>query len=427
MNMRSNRESFVLLLGDALTFAASLWLTLTLRYQSFPTLALWNVHFSVFVYLFAVWIVVFFIFDLYGRQKTAFRRKLFDILLRAQVINIAIALVAFYFIPTIGIAPKVNLFLYTIVSSVLIMLWRLYVVEWFITNRPESIAVVGEGAAFDELRQEFIQNPKYGFRLVEGVSAQLVVADLYTPMAREEMRRRYEQALRGTTFVDVRSMYASIFDRMPLTLLGEGWFLRNLPRARTSYDALKRLMDFTVALPLGIISLVVYPFVALAIYLEDRGTIFISQERVGKGGKKVQIYKFRSMSVSDSGKEVLKTKGHVTRVGSFLRKSRLDELPQLWSVVRGDLSLVGPRPELPALADIYSKEIPHYDVRHVIKPGLSGWAQIYHEQHPHHGTAVDDTRDKLSYDLFYVKNRSFVLDLKIALKTLKILVSFVGR
>ena len=96
-------------------------------------------------------------------------------------------------------------------------------------------------------------------------------------------------------------------------------------------------------------------------------------------------------------------------------------------MIKGEWSLVGPRPELPALAELYAKEISYYDIRHLIKPGLSGWAQIYHDAHPHHGEAVDETREKLAYDLYYLKNRSFLLDLKIAFKTLKILAIFAGR
>ena len=134
------------------------------------------------------------------------------------------------------------------------------------------------------------------------------------------------------------------------------------------------------------------------------------------------------MTHDDKGEYGTDTKpAQVTRVGAFLRKSRIDELPQLWNVLKGDLSLIGPRPELPELVKHYTEEIPYYNVRHLIKPGLSGWAQIYHDQHPHHAVATLETKHKLSYDLYYIKNRSFLLDLKIALRTLKTLVTFAGR
>jgi lipopolysaccharide/colanic/teichoic acid biosynthesis glycosyltransferase len=185
-------------------------------------------------------------------------------------------------------------------------------------------------------------------------------------------------------------------------------------------------MDIVIALPLLLISMLILPLVALAIMIEDGGPLFIVQERVGRNNKLIRIVKVRTMTGSDQGTEVLNSKHVVTNVGRFLRKSRIDELPQLWNVLRGDLSLIGPRPELPAMVKHYESEVPFYNVRHLITPGISGWAQIYHDNHPHHGVAVEETRVKLSYDLFYIANRSFFLDLKIALRTLKTLLSRAG-
>ena len=188
-------------------------------------------------------------------------------------------------------------------------------------------------------------------------------------------------------------------------------------------------MDILFGLFFGTISLVFYPFVYIAIKLEDRGPIFITQERVGKNGKIVKIVKFRSMSGNDNGKYGANgTTPHVvTRVGKFIRVSRIDELPQFWNIIKGDISLIGPRPEFPSLVQVYEKEIPYYNARHLVKPGISGWAQIYHENHPHHSAESEETRNKLSYDLYYIKNRSLVLDLKIALRTFQILLKRSGK
>ena len=127
-----------------------------------------------------------------------------------------------------------------------------------------------------------------------------------------------------------------------------------------------------------------------------------------------------SRSDNASGEQV------VTYVGNFLRRTRIDELPQLWNVLKGDISLIGPRPELPTLAKVYEQEIPYYNIRHLIKPGLSGWAQLYHTDPPKVVADSEKTRRKLSYDIFYIKNRSFMLDVKIALKTIKTLLSRSG-
>jgi lipopolysaccharide/colanic/teichoic acid biosynthesis glycosyltransferase len=183
-------------------------------------------------------------------------------------------------------------------------------------------------------------------------------------------------------------------------------------------------MDIFIAGILGIASLVIYPFVALAIKIEDGGDVFIRQNRIGKGGKTISMFKFRSMKTSDGGKWVTEGDNRITRVGKFIRASRIDELPQLWSVVKGDMSLIGPRPDIYDLGVKLSEEIPHYRIRSLVAPGLSGWAQIRQELPPQ---SLEETKVRLSYDFYYVKSRSILLDLKIALQTIKTLLMRVGK
>ncbi len=133
------------------------------------------------------------------------------------------------------------------------------------------------------------------------------------------------------------------------------------------------------------------------------------------------------MTGSDSGEAVLKSALRVTKLGRLLRSTRIDELPQCVSVLRGDISVVGPRPELPALAEVYTRDVPYYHARHLVRPGLTGWAQLYHDAHPHHGADIAETRNKLSYDLYYLKHQSFLLDIEIILKTAKKLITRSGR
>jgi lipopolysaccharide/colanic/teichoic acid biosynthesis glycosyltransferase len=187
---------------------------------------------------------------------------------------------------------------------------------------------------------------------------------------------------------------------------------------------LKRAVDFVIALIGGIVSLVFYPFVFIAIKLDDHGPVFIIQERVGKDGKIIKIPKFRSMKQSDKGAWVTDNDGRITRVGRFLRASRIDELPQFFSVIKGDLSLVGPRPDIHDLGIKLLKEIPYYSARSIIKPGLSGWAQTRQEVPPQ---SLEETKLRLAYDFYYIKNRSLLLDLKIILQTISTLASRAGR
>ena len=161
----------------------------------------------------------------------------------------------------------------------------------------------------------------------------------------------------------------------------------------------------------------------MAIKLEDGGSVLVTQERIGRNNKIFKIAKFRSMKASDAGAWVTKDDDRVTRVGRILRKTRLDELPQLWSVLRGHMSLIGPRPDIRRLGEQLREQIPYYTMRHIIKSGLSGWAQINQGTPPQ---SLAATKERLSYDFYYLKNRSFLLDLEIALKTVKTLLSRAG-
>jgi lipopolysaccharide/colanic/teichoic acid biosynthesis glycosyltransferase len=312
--------------------------------------------------------------------------------------------------------------------------------------------LVGNGGDIYDLQKEVNGSDRYGLvfkdhvdpsgsvesivsaigTAVKGGKATIIVADLRNRAVESAMPFLYSLVFSGVKIIDAGRLYESIFDRIPISLVGEKWLVENSGTAlgnRRIYDVLKRLIDIAVSFIGGLISLLFYPFIILAIKIEDRGPVFIAQERVGSNGKSVRIVKFRSMSGNDNGKYGSNgtTTLQVTKVGKFLRVSRLDELPQFWNVFRGDLSLVGPRPELPGLVDVYNKEIPYYNARHLVKPGLFGWAQIYHETHPHHAVATEDTREKLSYDLYYIKNRSLTLDAKITLRTMQILVKRAGR
>lgn len=184
--------------------------------------------------------------------------------------------------------------------------------------------------------------------------------------------------------------------------------------------AIKRTFDILVSIVLLTLAAPLMAVVALTIALESRGPIFYAQERVGLGGRIFTLLKFRSMrtdaETAAAPQWASKRDPRVTRVGALLRPMRIDELPQLINVLRGDMSLIGPRPERPFFVDQLSREIPFYEFRHVIRPGLTGWAQI----NAPYASSITETRVKLSYDLYYIKNRSFLIDLQIALSTIQV-------
>lgn len=448
MSILNRKEHLVLGLGDILLFLFALWLTLLFRYGHSLSESIFYAHLAPFSLLGVVWIIVFFIAGLYEKHTLFFRSRLPSILLKAVLTNSFLAIIFFYFIPYFGISPKVNLFIYLLLSSILIFAWRVYGYRLFYARKKQNAIIIGTGTELAELAIEVNKNERYNIRFVETIEVNnlniadfkknipakieseqvsLIAVDFSSKNIDPVLPYLYDLVFKNVQFVDIHNLYEEIFDRIPLSLIRYDWFLQHVSISPSvGYDALKRLMDVSLSFVLGLISLVFYPFIMIAVKLDDGGPIFIFQERVGTAGKKIRTIKFRTMARDDAGIAKETKKNSPTRVGPFLRKSRLDELPQFWNIFVGDLSLIGPRPELPSLVSIYEREVPYYNVRHLIKPGLSGWAQLYHENHPHHNANVMETRVKLSYDLYYIKNRSFFLDLKIAMKTLKTLLSRSG-
>lgn len=449
MKVVNRKEPWLLLVGDLLIFILSLWLTLVVRFTEIPTFSVFIDHLYPFGILFAIWALVFFISGLYEKHTTIFKSRLPIKVLNTQIFNSFLAVTFFYYVPYLGITPKIILFIYIAISLSLISLWRIYGQKIFGLKVKEKAMILGRGPEMSSLLQEVNNNPRYGLEFVssfdldnfEQVDFQreivnevnqkniaVVVIDLQNENLKKSMANFYNLLFSKVRFVDVNDLYEDIFDRVPLSIVGYDWFLKNVSLSTSvTYDVFKRIADILISFVLGLLSLIFYPFIFILIKLGDWGPIFISQDRIGKNNKLVRIFKFRTMSFNDNEQGDNRKINKITRVGGFLRRTRLDEIPQLWNVLKGDLSLIGPRPELPALAATYEKEVPYYNVRHLITPGLSGWAQLYHENHPHQGVDTFETRNKLSYDLYYVKNRSLGLDFKIALKTIKALLARTGK
>ncbi|OHA60213.1 MAG: hypothetical protein A2569_01475 [Candidatus Vogelbacteria bacterium RIFOXYD1_FULL_51_18] len=420
MLVRFRREALLLFFGDIIAFGCALYLALFLRNLSAPGVEQMLEHSAPFSIIIAIWLLVFYIFDLYGKQTLVTRSRLSGEIARVQVVNSIIAVLFFYFIPFFIIAPKTILFINLIFSTALIYIWRRFLSELIPRGRHESVVILSETAEAEELKRELAQNAKYAVDVADPSALaspkahkiSWVILDLSDTEREGRLANFYELLLAGVRFIDIAEFYEEIFDRVPLSYVDERWFLKHITGSpKQIYDGIKRLIDIIVASIAWLITLPLLPLVSLSIKLDDGGPVFIDQTRVGKRGRVFTIRKFRSM----------RDGAVVTRVGRWLRKMRIDEIPQLASVIRGDLALIGPRPELPRYVELYRRDIPYYDARHMLAPGLSGWAQIYHENHPHFSPALEATRDKLSYDLYYLKNRSLWLDLKIVLKTFKIL------
>jgi lipopolysaccharide/colanic/teichoic acid biosynthesis glycosyltransferase len=436
------RELFVLIAGDIIIFVVSLWLTLFVRYLEIPGGDRLAAHIGPFSMFTAAWLLVFYIMGLYDKHTNFLKNLLLSRIAHAQIINVVLAGLLFFIIP-FGIAPKTNLVLFLVISTLLLGFWRFRLVGLFAPQSRNKAILIADGAEAIELVDEINNNDRYGYsivrmidnemiqrtpdvegkllKLIEREGIDIIVADSKGEAIKHFLPTLFDLSfLRFSfTFVDFHRLYEDTFDRVPVTSLQYDWFISNISQSSgVVYDSVKRTIDVIGAIALIIPAAVLFPFIALAIKLDDRGALFYTTQRIGRYNKPITIYKFRTKNGFDSGAQALNSTLVDTKIGAVLRKTRIDELPQLLNVLWGDLSFIGPRPEIPELAAIYAAEIPHYNARHLIKPGLSGWAQIGNFDVPRGGVDVERTVDKLSFDLFYLKRRSFILDVQIALKTL---------
>lgn len=443
MTTLSRRSSFLLFAGDVAAFVLSLYVTLVLRYLAFPTAAVLAPYFVPFAFLFAFWALVFYGAGLYSKQLALFPSRLPDALLKTQFTNILLAAVFFFLVPAFGITPKTILALYLVVSLAFILLWRLALYSKLSAHpHQERSVLIAEGEEANELFTEVNGNPRYGIAfccrpddsMLQSAEAflstlkekrvTLIVADPLSPTTARVMPLIYTltRVQREYQFAAFEDFYEEVFDRIPLSQLGHAWFLENVaPANSTFYTVAKRTVDMLGGLLMGALTLAVIPFVWLALRIEGPGPLFIKQERFGERGGMMYAYKFRSMRYSDGGAWKGEGENYITKVGAILRKTSLDEFPQFINILRGELSLIGPRNDIKALGERLGEALPYYETRYLVTPGITGWAQINQRYEPGNVSpqSVEETKVRLAYDFYYLKHRSFGLDMVIALKTVK--------
>ena len=440
-------KQFLCLAGDIAMLYLALFLTLVFRYNK-DWQQQWQSHFLPFTVIYISSLIVFYIIGLYDLSLARNNLFFFLTLTRALLITVILSVLFFYFIPYFGITPKTNLFISFLIFSILFALWRQFY-NRFIKSQAllNNVLILGQDQETKELLQYVKSNPQLGYRvkkvlppeevrllrdLIDTImkeNIQTVVIDANPHKDKNLIQNLYQCLPLKIMVADLPAFYEKITGKIPVSSIGEIWFLQNLMNdQKTFFEGAKRILDIIFVILISIPTLILTPLIALLIKIGGKGPIFYRQKRVGRDSRIFEIIKFRTM-VQDAEKTgaqwAKENDKRVTRVGKLLRKTRLDELPQIWNVLKGEMSFVGPRPERPefAFSEDLLAQIPFYQVRQSIKPGLTGWAQI---KYPY-GASIKDTLQKLQYDLYYVKNRSIALELAIILKTIKIILSGGGR
>ena len=453
-------RKFTLIASDLVAFYGALALVLLIRYGLGDFAGNWEIHLAPFSLLLVVWLLALYIANLYDTRILRNDREFFERLGQAMLFAATAALILFYLIPFFGIAPKLNLFLFLIALAALMWGFRFVYNHIIATSSKKRLLLVGMSRDALDLAGLVTHNPQLGYcvsglvrlgqeslplnpdtvqwpvmddldrvkLLITEGDADIVVISPEAYQISEVISLFYETLSRQVDFTSLASISELLTGRVPLGAINQAWFLDNITEgSKKSLDALKRVADIIAAIILGIPVLLLTPVVAAILRLDSQGPVFFRQMRSGRGGVPFPMYKFRTMrtdaEASTGAVWATENDPRVTRIGRFLRKTRIDELPQLWNILRGEMSLVGPRAERPEFDAQLGTQIPFYRERYLIKPGLSGWAQINYP----YGSSPQDALEKLQYDLYYIKHRSIALDIEIILKTISISLRRAGR
>ncbi|HET9525921.1 MAG TPA: TIGR03013 family XrtA/PEP-CTERM system glycosyltransferase [Pyrinomonadaceae bacterium] len=452
--LRLNGRTLLLIVAEAVlvfgSIIAAVYLRVGVEDASFELLdknGLWKAALATFFCL-----AGFYLFDLYDFIVMHDRRELVLRLIQALGLGwIALAL-AFYFFPALMLGRSVSLIALPLALGLMVA-WRVSI-HWFLGHPDfgERILIVGSGDSAVEIAREVLSRPDAGYRIAGfvGTDSELLGKSLINPrvigltdhlgdivkkenidrivVAMGERRGQFptdkllQLSLAGHVSIEEgASFYERITGRVSLGMIRPSWLIFTGPGRKARFSSISRtIVHRSAALVGALLSLPIVIVTAILIKLDSRGPVFYKQERVGKNGKVFTLIKFRSMRVdAEADGPVWASKGddRTTRVGRIMRKVRIDEIPQFWNILRGEMSFVGPRPERPHFVAQLADEIPYYEQRHLIAPGLTGWAQI---KYPY-GASIEDARQKLQYDLFYIKNHTLVFDAIILFETIKII------
>lgn len=459
ISQRISKKILLIIAGDAALLWIALRTALALRTYSSATekINLFRLHMIPFAIIFSLWLLTIGAFGLYELRIMKNGRVFLYRLLQVMALNIILAITLLYLFP-FTIEPRRNLFMITALATIFIFLWR-SLFNVFVARVPAARALFcGISAEARDLADYLLAHPQLGYAPVGFVASHEPMSDRPLPLPcflldektlpsiihntradtiiiAPEMKNdtTLVSALlsvipQGVAVLEFPAFYEMLTGKVPHSLIAEVWFLENLIGIRKpAYERIKRVVDIMLAILMGIPALLLFPFVAIAIKFNSRGAVFFRQKRVGKNGEIFNMMKFRSTwrtSVPDGEGWKKETAGGIyTSVGVFLRRSYLDELPQLINIFKGEMSFVGPRPERPEFIAKLTKVVPFYAMRLLATPGATGWAQI----NMGNDAAADTAPEKMQYDLYYIKNRALMLDLLIMLRTAFTLLQREGR
>ena len=463
IRLKLSEQRFILVLGDLLAATIALFVALYV-WASGDSWYRFSVDFlkyraPVWFYLLPlIWLIL--LVDTYDTRKSANLRQTLRGIGMVFLGSVIVYLVIYFAVEPNSL-PRLGVAVFIVSATLLTLLWRLVYVRTFTSvSRQQRVLIIGAGKAGTALVEVISELDPPPFKLIglidddpaklgtnihgspilgnhESMTEIITnqgITDLILAISNEMNHGMFQSILtaqeEGINLTTMTDTYENLSGRVPIDLLESDWVVRAfLERAPTSgfYRISKRLMDLVLGL-IGLIGLaILFPLLALIILIDSGRPVIFTQKRLGRGGKPYSIIKFRTMkSKSDMEKEALVTATNdprITRIGKFLRKAHLDELPQIINVLQGEMSFVGPRSERVELVRVFQREVPFYRARMLVKPGITGWAQI----HQAYAETIEETATKLQYDLYYIEHASIWMDFNILLRTVGSVLGFKGR
>lgn len=436
-------QKIIILTGDVLLLHLALMLTLFIRYPAEQLFSEYGIHWPYFIGVFSIWIILLFINDLYDINEDIRSSKFVRLTINAIIISTFLSIIYFYLNVKISITPKTNLIIFSVIYSFLFILWRtVYHTLLSPVIPPVNLAIVGNSMHVNTLIRELHLTKGSAYRHVltcataedlsalarNAVQQKIKIVVICDELGDSEQVRNalFECIAHNVSFYNYPDFYELLTDKIPVESIGQGWFLNNLKEGHMNYyNFVKRSMDVCFALLILSFTWPLWIIIGIIIKLTSKGPVFFRQVRMGRNEKEFIIIKFRTMRIHDNDSSPTRENDErTTSFGSLLRKSRLDEIPQVINILAGDMSFIGPRPERPEIIAQLEHRIPFYKTRLLIKPGLTGWDQISGK---YHSPSVADSLEKLQYDLYYLKHRSLYQDFSIALKTFATMLFHEGR
>lgn len=418
-----------LLLSDVISFYLALILAIVIRkgFVSIPEIKLHLIIFSVFLPLYLLILKFLDLYKIYNLKKDL---NLFLATLNSILYYLLFSILIFYLFPYFIIAPKTLLLIQSIIISILVYANRTALINLLRKFKIlDTLLIIGKDGLWNDILKttkrfypniKFITCEKLGLKKIEetieksGIKLMVYPLPLNKNSLEVIARLTYKYQISALSTFD---FYEKFFGKIDINFSPSYIIIKDLIQEKPMYEFVKRFLDIILGFIGFLIFLIILPLIFILIKLDDGDGVIFSQKRVGLKGKPFRIYKFRTMISNAQQYGPLTTTENdkrITRVGKFLRKIHIDEIPQFINLLKNEISLIGPRPEQPSIVRKYTEKIPFYNLRHMVKPGILGWAQVINYQY---ARDLSETIEKTKYDLYYIKNRNLILDLEILLKT----------